>query len=124
MIKGVAIFVDDAVAAAIGRVFNGVSIGNPADKQTWRIDFRAEASPEQVASALAVIQALDYDAYVQAETQRENGIRNDTGRLDLLNRLRTATNAEIDIWIDNNVTSLAAARAVLKAIVKVISDLV
>jgi hypothetical protein len=39
-------------------------------------------------------------------------------RADLFTRLKTATPAQVDTWIDNNVTSLAAARAVLKAIVK------
>lgn len=124
MIKSIAQFVHEAVAAAIGNVFDGVSIGDDADKQTWRINFRPEATPEQVASALAVIQALDYTAYVQSETQRKNDIKNDPGRLDLLNRLRNATDAQIDTWIDTNVTSLASARTILKAIVKVLSDLV
>lgn len=124
MIKNIAEFVDNAIEAAIGRVFDGVSIGDATDKQTWRVDFRPEATPEQVASALSVIQALDYGAYVQSETQRENDIKNDAGRLDLIDRLRTATNAQIDTWIDNTVTSLSSARTVLKAMAKILSDLV
>lgn len=123
-IKQIARFVDDAIVAAIGNVIDGVSIGDVHNKQTWRIDFKPEATPEQVASALAIVQALDYPAYVAAETQRMDDINNDAGRTDLLDRLRSATNAQIDNWIDSTVTSLASARQVLKVIIKVLSDLV
>jgi len=55
------------------------------------------------------------------EAAREAEYVSDAGRIDLMDRLKTATVAQIDAWIDANVTSLAAARAVLKAIVKVIA---
>lgn len=40
-------------------------------------------------------------------------------RADLMTRLQTATPQQIDNWIDGNVTNIATARAVLKAIIKV-----
>lgn len=38
---------------------DGVSIGRPADKATWRIHFRPEATPGQRAAAGAVLAAFD-----------------------------------------------------------------
>lgn len=58
---------------------------------------------------------------VIAEKARVASIKADAGRVDLLDRLRTAAPAQIDAWIDSNVTTIAAARAVLKAIIKVIA---
>lgn len=40
---------------------------------------------------------------------------------DLLDKLRNATPEQIDNWIDNNVSTLASARAVFKAILKVMA---
>ena len=40
---------------------------------------------------------------------------------DLIQRLKAATPAQIDSWVDTNVTNLADARTVLKAIVKVMA---
>jgi hypothetical protein len=39
-------------------------------------------------------------------------------RADLMTRLQSATPAQIDTFIDNNVTSIATARTVLKALLK------
>ena len=40
--------------------------------------------------------------------------------IDLINRVRTSSPAEIDTWLTNNVTTLAQARAVLGAIIVLI----
>lgn len=52
---------------------------------------------------------------------RRNAIAAETDRIDIVTRLNTATPAQINAWIDNNVTDLASARAVLKAIIKAIA---
>ena len=57
----------------------------------------------------------------QAAAARENTYVADTERADLLNRLRSATPAEIDAYIDNNVANLAQARTVLKRILKILA---
>jgi len=57
----------------------------------------------------------------EEEIARKLEFKGEQDRIDLLDRLNTATPAQIDTWIDNNVTSLASARAVLKAIIKVIA---
>lgn len=58
---------------------------------------------------------------MSAEIARQATITSSSDRVDLLNRLKTATAAQIDTWVDNNVTTLAQARTVLKAIIKVIA---
>ena len=58
-------------------------------------------TPEQVA------RRAQRDAYLQ-----------DAGRNDLSDRLKTATPAQIDAWVDANVTTIAQARQLFKAILK------
>lgn len=64
---------------------------------------------------------LPVDPTVAAEANRAASFRADAGRVDLLSRLKTATPAQIDTWVDNNVTTLAGAKTVFKAILKVIA---
>lgn len=56
-----------------------------------------------------------------AENQRVASYRSDTSRIDLLQRLRSATPAQIETWVDTNASNLAQARNILKAIIKVIA---
>lgn len=56
-----------------------------------------------------------------AEASRQQGIRGDPLRADLLARLKTATLAQISNYVDTNVTDLATARTMLKRIIYVIS---
>jgi hypothetical protein len=71
----------------------------------------------------SVVTAPDGGLAVSADPTyvRTKSFRDDAGRIDLLTRLRTATPAQIDTWVENNVTTLAQARAVFKAIIKVIA---
>lgn len=55
------------------------------------------------------------------EQARAATFRADAGRIDLLDRLKTATPAQIDTWIDNNMTTIAQARTIIKAVLKVIA---
>jgi hypothetical protein len=55
------------------------------------------------------------------ELARREAIRTDPERVDLLNRLRTATAAQIRTYVDNNVTNLASAREMLKRILILIA---
>jgi hypothetical protein len=66
--------------------------------------------------------ARDAEAAVAAAlVAREGAFVADAQRADLVTRLKSASPAQIDNWIDGNVTSIATARAVLKAIVKVLA---
>ncbi len=62
------------------------------------------------------------DEYVAPPTPpeviRQGDFSADASVVDLRTRLQGATIAEIDAWLDANVTTVAAARAVFKAIVK------
>lgn len=55
-----------------------------------------------------------------AEKNRISTFTLDPQTQDLLNRLRTATPAQIDSWLQTNVTTLAQARTVLGALVKML----
>lgn len=101
---------------------SGVSVGRWGDKATWRIMFADEATQQQRDDAQAVVTAFDYAALKAAEDARVTEIEADAGRVDLVARLRTATNAQIDTWIDANITSIAAARALFKAIIKYLAQ--
>ena len=79
----------------------------------------------------------EYDAWVKAggvpdpvpppsaaettEANRLAAIKADAGRIDLITRFRTATPAQIDTFIDANVTTIAQARTLFKAILKTIA---
>lgn len=117
-------WVHSTIIAAAGDCITGVSIVDSRDKDTWRIEFKDSATPGQRTSAQAVMVALDYAEYVQGFTTRANEIKANAGRMQMLDKLRNASNAQIDTWIDANVTSLAQAREVLKAILKILSDMV
>jgi hypothetical protein len=60
-------------------------------------------------------------AALEADRLRLTDIENDAGTVALRNRLATATNAQIDTWFDQNVTTLAQARAAQKAMAKLIA---
>lgn len=76
----------DAIAAVAP--IEGVSVGIPADKQTWRVAFAAEATDEQKAAAAAVIQAFDVNAkYKRSWTFSEFKTRLTPGEKVALGRL-------------------------------------
>jgi len=55
------------------------------------------------------------------ELQRQNTIEGDAQNLNLKDKLRTASAAQIDAWLLTNVTNLAEARVVLGAIIKLLA---
>ena len=56
------------------------------------------------------------------EMQRQDGIINDPQNTNLRDKLTNATSAQIDNWLQNNVTDLASARVVLGAIIKFLAN--
>jgi hypothetical protein len=86
------------------------------------------AAVTTAAAALPLLVAIDSDIRndvpnpaVVAGQQRQDAFRADAGRGDLLTRLLTATPAQIDTYVDNNVTTIAQARTLFKAILKLIA---
>jgi hypothetical protein len=60
-------------------------------------------------------------AALEAQRTRLLDIQSDAGTAALVNRLATATNAQIDTWFDQNVTTLAQLRSVMKAMAKLLA---
>ncbi len=107
--------------AAVCPIF-GVSIGDPANKATWIIHFDPVAMPAQRTAAQGVVNSLDNSGAPEAaEAVRVAGFRADAGRIDQLNRSKTATPAQIRTWVGSNVTTLAQARTVLANILILIA---
>lgn len=100
-----------------------VSVPDPNNKATWVIQYDP-ANPPTQAQRDAVAAAIA--AFNPAELQprwlppRLAAFVADSGRADLLQRLKTASVSDIDTWLTNNVTNLAQARAVLAAIIKLL----
>jgi hypothetical protein len=71
-----------------------------------------------------IITAEQKAAAVAEETTRGNrrkAISDDAGRVALMDRLKAATPAQIDAYVDSNVTTIAHARTMFKAILKLIA---
>ena len=63
--------VDGALRTA-GIPIDGVSIGDPADRATWRVSFTASATPAHKATAAALLLSVAIDAAAQAvQDQRD-----------------------------------------------------
>lgn len=106
-------FVNSAILAAVGNCIVGVSIGDPDNKATWRIDFTDTATAEQRASAQSVMLALDYAAYVQGVTNRADAFITDPSRIEFRDKLRDKSPNEIEAFIRtrlnaDGVTNLAS----------------
>lgn len=57
-----------------------------------------------------------------AEGARQQSFRDDVQRAAMLNRLKTATSAQIDTYVQNNVTNLAQAQVAIGIILKLIAN--
>lgn len=82
-----------------------------------------ELSQEQQQGITAVLAGHNPNALTVVQ-QRTNTFKADPARVDMIDRLRNATPAQIDTYIDNNVTNLAQARTFLKALTKVLAIVV
>jgi hypothetical protein len=108
-----------AKIAAVAPI-DGVSVGDPDIKSTWRIAFKVAATPTQRTNAQTVIDNYDYVTFDAAEVQRDVDFDAAPEVVDLITRAKNATNAQIDTWLTNNVTNLAQARTVLGALIKLL----
>src|SRR5215211_1695264 len=62
-----------------------------------------------------------YSAPSTAYTDRQELLRADPRRIDLLDKLKNASIAQIDTYVDNNVTNIADARLMFKRILLLIA---
>lgn len=56
-----------------------------------------------------------------AQQARDDELKAIADVQDLADRLKTATPAQIDTWVDNNMNNIAQARTVMKALLKVLA---
>lgn len=110
----VAQLVDQAVRAA-GIPIEGVSIGDPANRGTWRVEFTAAATPAQRTQAATILTTVAIDAAAQQQqlyllSSRQKDV---LATLAMIVRARgipawnaltvqqkkDATLAEADVWI-------------------------
>jgi hypothetical protein len=68
---------------------DGVSMGDPKDKSTWRIDYATNATGKQKAAAAAVIAGFDPYAPSRADVSAE-----------CASRMRTFTHNGVEYWFD------------------------
>lgn len=101
------------LTAALSAVapINGFSIGLPSDRSTWLVDFHPSATAGQRTAAQNVINTFD----ITAEDTRLAALATDLITIKAL--LISATPAQINTYVDNQVPELsAAARTLLKKI--------
>jgi len=110
----VACLVDRAVRAA-GIPIDGVSIGDPANRATWRVDFTPAATPAQRTQAATILTTVVVDDAAQRQEQYAGSSRQKDvlATLAMIVRARgipawnalttpqkvAATLAEADVWI-------------------------
>ncbi len=94
----------------------GVSVGDVADRTTWRVDYDPSATQPQRDAAANVVATFDLATAVTNETQRLAGISADTDLIDMWNRLHSATNTQIKNYVNNNSTADAGTKLILAKI--------
>lgn len=100
----------DAAIKAVCPI-HGVSIGRLDDKATWRIDFKDEATPEQRAAAIAVIDAFDPTAKTAEDLRAaaDAGERLQATLDNAVMALVNATPAQLVTYCRNKFPSLTLA---------------
>lgn len=101
----------------------GVSIGDTADKLTWRFNPLPSATPSEISAAQGVIDAFDLAAHAQQEADElakaaslDSAIATDP----TLAAFKAMDNAQFDAWWAANVTNAAQAIGVLKRLAKIV----
>jgi hypothetical protein len=113
---------DTAIRAVAGPKYQGISVTDMADKATWKLAFAEGATQAERDAAQAIVDGYSVQDLKgpSKREQRQASFATDAGAADLLEKAKTASVAEIDAWLQSNVTNLAQARAVLAAIIKVL----
>lgn len=109
---------DQAVSAVAP--IDGVSIGDINDRATWVVFFKPEATPGQVVAAQNVINTFDPTSLSVEETRRKN-LSTDLTVIELKNTLLNATPAQINSYVNAQVTDIATAKTMIKKILLVLA---
>lgn len=112
--------VDKAAAGAV----DSITVGDWNNKATWTVWFNAAATQPQKDTINATIASYDYQAAEAGDAARSAAFMSDGDSIDLLDRLRNLTPAQINSYVDNNITNIAGAQAAFKRIIKVLARIV
>jgi len=101
----------------------GVSIGGPADRTTWRIDYATAPTDPQRLAAEAILAGFDFAAASNAETIEIAAMRTlaTDARADAIyTALKSATPAQIGTFVTNNFGGWTAQqRAAIRLLLQV-----
>lgn len=90
--------------------------GDTYDGLVWADQVQPKPTEVEIAGQIASQSSVSAQ-----ETSRKSELSADTQTVALLSRLRTATNDQIDAYLAQNVTTLAQARVVLGAVIKIMA---
>ncbi len=93
-----------------------LTVGDWADKGTWVVTYAPTATDPQKQAAQDLIAAFDAQADSDAIDARDQAIWGLSERRDLFTKVKRATPAQINNYIDNNLTTLADAKTLFKII--------
>ena len=100
----------------------GVAFDYVADKTKWRIVAPA-ATPAQISAMQAAIQGFDVNAAAATAANAKTAYLSDPSLQDLINRLKSATPAQVLTWVQNNSQADAGTERILAAILYVLGTL-
>lgn len=82
-----------------------------------------ETGQEKTASEILAVEATFDTAVADANAKQAQEVadRNETKQDAVINALLNRTNAEINTWVDANVTNMAEAQSVIKIILKLLA---
>jgi hypothetical protein len=123
-----------AINAACGNCAVGVSIADPTDKATWRIDFTDTATAQQKTDAAAAVTAFDRTAPTAEEARlgsfsNGNAASCNVASLALTadcvafveDKLKTMNASQFASWYTTNVNTQAKAQTVLGLVTMVLA---
>lgn len=106
------------IAAALTVIRPGAAwclTGEDMVRLVWLDPSQTRPTDDEIIAAVAALPEP------QVEADRVAAYQVDASRGDLLTRLKSATPAQIDSYVESNVTTLPQARTLFKAILKVIA---
>jgi len=112
IVKTIRSLVPNAEFSLTGNDYNNVIWIGPGSKPTI----------EEIEAQWPIVEE---DEIVAKNTERTriNSYKNEPDYIDVINKLKTASASQVNTWVDNNVTNLNEARAVLKTILKVLATI-
>lgn len=72
-----------AIEIAAPGVVEGVSIGDVGNRQTWRVDYVDNATPEQMATVAAVIGAWSFDGLIEEPVAEDSATLRDAMKSEI-----------------------------------------